>query len=104
MATFVSDDESLKRRCYNFIDDDREMLKSATIDSRITIMVKNDQNQDVKLTFRVTRNVELGTMQHWLYGQLLEWPSDFYFQIEIKMYKDRPHLDTIEVYPQAPPL
>ena len=104
MATFVFDDEELKRKCYNFIDNEREALKKAAIGSKATILVKNDQNQDVKLTFRVTRNVELGTMQHWIYGQVLDWPSGFYHQVEIKMYKDRPHLDTIEVYPQAPPL
>lgn len=102
MAQFVFDDE-LKKKCYGFINDDRSTFDGAEIGAKITIVAKNENGDDVELTFRVIRNVYLGKRQHWLHGCLLETPNDWYYQIEIKLYKDEPRLDSIEVFPQAPP-
>ncbi len=104
MVQFVFDEE-LKKTCYYFIDDDRSTFDGAEIGAKIAIVAKNENGDNVELAFLVTRNVYLGKSkrQHWLYGCLLETPNDWYYQIEIKLYKDEPHLDSIGVFPQAPP-
>ena len=58
----------------------------------------------MRLVFRVTRNAQLGSYQHWIYGQVLEPYSGYYEQVEFRFYKDHPEHDSIEIFPQAPPL
>lgn len=103
MAKFVFDDNDLKRKRYAFLDEDRSALGGADIGSERAIVVKNEQGDKVEITFRVTRNVHLGKRQHWLYGCILGSPVGEYRQIEIKMYDKEPHLDSVEVFLQAPP-
>ena len=103
MAKFVFDDKELKKKRYDFLDADRGALDGADIGSEKKIVVKNEQGDTTEITFRVTRNVHLGTRQHWLYGCILGSPLGEYRQIEIKMYDHEPHLDSIEVFLQAPP-
>ncbi len=101
MAVF--DDERLKRKCYSFIDDNREILKKAKVGSEVEIVAKNEQGCNELILFRVTRNAHLGKRQKWMYGRVLNFPAGEYYQVEIKMYAGEPSLDSIEIYIQAPP-
>ena len=103
MTKFVFDDSELKKKRYAFTDNDRSAFEDAEVGSEKKIVVEDEQGDNVEMTFRVTRNVHLGKRQHWLYGCLLGVPVGEYRQIEIKLYDREPHLDSIEVFLQAPP-
>jgi hypothetical protein len=68
------------------------------------MFVKDRDGEMMRLVFRVTRNAQLGPYQHWIYGQVLEPYSGYYEQVEFRFYKDHPEYDSIEIFPQAPPL
>lgn len=101
MAVF--DDEKLKRKRYSFIGNNREILRSAKVGNEVEIVAKNERGCNELILFRVTRNAHLGKRQKWVYGRVLNFPADEYYQIEIKMYDGEPSLDSIEIYIQAPP-
>ena len=68
------------------------------------IQVLDSAGKETRISFRVTRNVRLGSSQHWVYGQVLEPAADCYRQVEIKLHMNHPEYDTVEIYPQAPPV
>ncbi len=96
-------EKDFKKRSFFFIDDDRTLLDSVEIDSEISIRVKNEHDEEKIILFRVTRNAYLGKA-HWIYGEILNMPDGEYYQIEIKLRKEGPKKDTIEVFLQAPPI
>lgn len=82
---------------YEVLDDEYMLGKE------IGISVRDSSGNDVAIAFRVIRDVHLGNRQRWLYGEVLA-DDGIYRQIEIKRYKGQSHLDSVEVFPQAPPI
>lgn len=96
-------ESAFKKKVFFFVDDDRTSLEDIRIDSEINIYVKNEQGEMINISFRVTRNAYLGKKTRWIYGMVLNTPDDEYHQIELKLHKGEPEIDTIEVFLQAPP-
>ena len=103
MERVFFDDETLKKRVYSFMGNDRTTLKRAKVGSNKEIIVKNEQGEAITIPFRVTRNAHLGKKTQWIYGKVLDAPDGEYHQIELKLHKEEPKNDTVEVFLQAPP-
>ena len=82
----------------------RPDLLNMSVGTLQVIQVLDSAGKETRISFRVTRNVRLGSSQHWVYGQVLEPAGDFYRQVEIKIHMNHPEYDTVEIYPQAPPV
>ncbi len=87
-----------------FTGDDRPSLDGIEIGQEASIRVRNEENEIVTISFVVTRNTNLSPKTRWVYGKVLGLPEGEYHQIEIKLNKDEPEMDTVEVFPQAPPI
>jgi hypothetical protein len=96
--------DSLKKRDYFFINEERPDLSNFIVNTQHEMFVKDRDGEMMRLVFRVTRNAQLGPYQHWIYGQVLEPYSGYYEQVEFRFYKDHPEYDSIEIFPQAPPI
>jgi hypothetical protein len=103
MRNVVFDDAALKKRVYFFMGNDRSILKGAKVGSKSAVNVKDEQGEAITIAFRVTRNAHLGKKTQWIYGKVLDAPEGEYHQIELKLHKEDPKMDTIEVFLQAPP-
>lgn len=90
-------------REYYFINADRPNPSDFEVGTVQEIFAGDAEGKNVRFSFRVTRNAQLGSYQRRIYGQLLEPLSWAYEQVEIRFHKDHPEYDTIEVFPQAPP-
>ena len=99
-----SSDKTFTKRVFSFISEDRTSLDNVSIGSRVSVCVKNEEDKIVTISFNVTRDAHLGKGARWIYGEVLGSPVDGYHQIEIKLHKDNPNADTIEVFLQAPPI
>lgn len=100
----MPDDQACQKRTYYFVNNDRSMLSAVSLDREYTIPVEDSRGAGTRLSFRVTRNAYLGTNVHWIYGQVLNPATDYYEQVEIRLRKDHPEYDTIEIFPMAPPV
>ena len=96
--------DSLKKRDYFFVNEERPDLSNFIVNTQHEMFVKDGNGEVMRLVFRVTRNAQLGSYQHWIYGQVLEPYSGYYEQVEFRFYKDHPEYDSIEIFPQAPPI
>lgn len=96
--------DSLKKRDYFFVNEERPDLSNFIVNTQHKMFVKDRDGEMMRLVFRVTRNAQLGSYQHWIYGQVLEPYSGYYEQVEFRFYKDHPEYDSIEIFPQAPPI
>lgn len=103
MRNVVFDDAALKKRVYFFMGNDRSVLKGARVGSKSAVNVKDEQGEAITIAFRVTRNAHLGKKTQWIYGKVLDAPEGEYHQIELKLHKEDPKMDTVEVFLQAPP-
>lgn len=104
MEKVVFDGDNFKKTSFFFISGvDYKALDEAKLGKEIEIAVRDNHGNDVTIAFEVTRNAYLGERQHWLYGSVRS-TDGIYRQIEIRRNKDKPHLDRVDVFPQAPPL
>lgn len=105
MDKVVFDGNDLAKRCFSLSSDfGYERLDGEEVlGKQMIIAAKDSSGSDVSIAFRVIRDVHLGNRQHWLYGEVLA-DDEVYRQIEIKLYKGEPHLNSVEVFPQAPPI
>ena len=78
-------------------------MDGISIGSKVSVCVRNIENEIVVISFNVIRDAHLGTKIRWVYGMVLNSLDGKYYQIEIKINKDEPEADTIEVFLQAPP-
>ena len=83
--------------------DEYTSLKDVKIDEEVRVHVKNKQGEATTISFRVTRNAHLNEKTVWIYGMVLNLFDDEYHQIELKLHKDEPERDTIEVFLRAKP-
>lgn len=98
-----SSSDAFVKKVFSFTSNDRASLDKISIGSEVSISVRNKKNELVTITFSVTRDAHLGTKVRWVYGAVLNSPDGEYRQIEIKINKNEPEMDTIEVFLQAPP-
>ncbi len=103
MERVVFDDNTLKKRVFSFMGNDRTELKKAKVGAKVSIIVRDEQGEAITIPFRVTRNAHLGKKSQWIYGKVLDAPDGEYHQIELKLHKEEPKTDTVEVFLQAPP-
>ena len=104
MEKVVFDGDNFKKKSFSFIPGvDYKALDETELGKEIEIAVKDDHGNEVAIAFEVTRNAYLGKRQHWLYGSVRS-TDGIYRQIEIRRHKNKPHLDSVDVFPQAPPL
>ncbi len=104
MESVVFDRNDFNKKCFSLIPGvDYKALDKSVLGDEVEIAVRDSLGNDVTIAFEVTRNVYLGDRQRWQYGKVLA-SDGIYRQIEIKRYKDEAHLDSVEVFPQAPPL
>ena len=104
MAKIVFDGNSSGKMCFSLISNNAvSVLDEAELGKEVKIVVRDEHGSDVEIAFLVTRNVHLGERQHWLYGSVLS-TDGIYRQIEIKRYRDNPDRNSVEVFPQAPPI
>jgi len=96
-------DNNFHREEYK-IEGARPDLSNMPVGTQQAIQVVDSEGKETRILFRVTRNVRLGSSQHWVYGQVLEPAGDWYRQVEIKLHMNHPEYDTVEIYPQAPPV
>ena len=105
MEKVVFDGNDFGKKCFSFIEGvNYDALDEAKLGKEIKIVVKDDHGSIVPLAFRVVRDVHLGVRQRWLYGKVLSTDDEVYRQVEIKLYKDESHLNSVEIFPQAPPI
>ena len=97
-------DYDFRKKVFSFTSDDRTSLEKLIIGSKTCIRAKNREEKTVTIPFRVTRDAYLGTKTRWIYGTVLNAPDDEYHQIELKLHKNEPEKDIIEVFLQAPPV
>ena len=97
-------DGAFTKKVFSFISDDRTPLEGISIGSKVSIRVRDKENKIVKIRFDVTRNTCLGKKTRWVYGRVLNSSDDEYYQIELKIHEGKPEMDTVEVFPQAPPI
>ena len=83
--------------------DNYVVLDKGKLGDEVEIAVSDDLGNVSSIAFRVIRNVLLGERQHWVYGAVISGDG-LYRQIEIKLYDDNHDLDSVEVFPQAPPI
>ena len=102
MKEYFSGD-AFRKRVFSFASNNRGSLEAAELDAEISLRAKNEQGEEIEIPFRVTRNAHLGKKTRWIYGEVLAVPDDEYYQIEIKLHRGQPEMDTIEVFPHAPP-
>lgn len=95
---------SFKKSSYFFIGESRLELSEIRIGSEVKLKVKDKRNRIIIIPFQVTRNACLGKNSRWVYGRILDAPEGEHYQIEIKLHKEDPAQDTIEVFPHAPQL
>ena len=104
MLTATFNDDNLKKSTFYFLDDDRSMFENLEYGSTMELTIKDAKGNIVTIPFSVKRNSFLGSKNRRIYGQVLETEDDIYREIQIKLYKENPQWDTIDVFPQAPPL
>ena len=100
MKGYISD----TKKVYSFIDDNRSSLKEIKVGSEASIRVRDAEEKVTTILFRVTRDAHLGQKSRWIYGEVIVPDGKYYYQIELRIHKDNPEIDTIEVFPQAPPI
>lgn len=98
-----SPDDVFTKKVFYFTGKDRASLDEISVGSKAIVHVRNKKNEIVAISFNVTRDVHLGSKTRWVYGVVLNSPDGEYRQIEFKLNKDKPDMDTIEVFLQAPP-
>ena len=86
------------------MDDDRALLDNVEVGSEVSLYAKDERGKSIIIKFRITRNVHLGERVRWIYGMVLDDSDDEYYQIELRLHKDSPKMDTIQVFIQAPPI
>ena len=97
-------DEEIKKSEFIFINNKRFKAHKLKLGSREKIVVKDKQGNEREIEFYVTRDARLGKRQRWIYGKMVsDEGENKYFQVEIKLYEGEPHLDSIEIFRQAPP-
>lgn len=99
-----SSEKTFTKRVFSFTSDDRASLDNVSVGSLANVDAKNEEDEIVSISFKVTRDAYLGKGARWIYGEVLDSPAVGYHQIEIKLHKDNPNADTIEIFPQAPPI
>ena len=95
--------DAFAKEVYSFASNDRASLDKISIGSKASISVRNKNNEIITIPFSVTRDTYLGTKVRWVYGMVLNSRDGEYHQIEIKINKNKPEMDTVEVFLQAPP-
>ncbi len=104
MDRVVFDRNDFKMKSFSLVPGHNyEVLDKGKNGDEVEIAVSDDLGNVSSIAFRVTRNVFLGKRQHWVYGAVISG-DNLYRQIEIKMYDDNHDLDSVEVFPQAPPI
>lgn len=86
------------------MDDDRAPLDNVEVGSEVSLYAKDERGKSIIIKFRITRNAHLGERARWIYGMVLDVSDDEYYQIELRLHKDSPKMDTIQVFIQAPPI
>lgn len=104
MLTAIFNDDDMRKTTFYFTDADRSMFEDLQYGSILEIAVKDAKGDIVMIPFSVTRNAFLGSYSHWIYGQVLGTEDDIYREIQIRLRKGNPEYDTIDVFPQAPPI
>ena len=100
----VFDGNDFGKKCFSFISGyGYKELDEAKLGMEIKIPVEDDCGNVVLIAFRVIRDVYFGDRQRWLHGKVLS-EDEVYRQVEIKLYNDESRLNSMEVFPQAPPL
>ena len=104
MGKIVFSDKDIKKSEYNFLNDSRFKVYKLKLGSREKIVVKDKQGNEREIEFYVIRDTRLGRRQRWIYGKMVsDEGKNEYFQVEIKLYEGEPHLDSVEIFKQAPP-
>ena len=101
---FFSEKTFEKKVVFFFMDDDRAPLDDVEVGSEVSLCAKDERGKKITIQFRITRNVHLGERVRWIYGMVLDDSDDEYYQIELRLHKDSPKMDTIQVFIQAPPI
>ncbi len=96
--------KTFEKKVFFFTSDDRAQLDSIGIGERTSICARNENGEMVMISFVITRNACLGKTSRWIYGEVVNLSEGGYHQIELKLHKDDPSLDTIEMFLKAPPL
>jgi hypothetical protein len=87
-----------------FFPDDARPDPDAAIGSTLRLTALDESRRLGELVFRVTRNTFFPLSEtRWIYGSI-PYGERGVAQVEIRLHGRDPRLDTIEIFPYAPPI
>ena len=103
MAKVIFNEGDRKTDFY-FTNNDRSLLEGIVCGDLLSLPLRDERGEAVTISFTVTRNAFLGSFCRRIYGKVLDQEDPLYRQIEIRLYQNDPTMDTVAVFPTAPPV
>jgi hypothetical protein len=107
MSDYSFWDDSFKKKVFRFSEKPQPEFHSQRLEigSKQKICVTDSSGMERELVFTVQRDVLLGSGQRWIYGSIVkDTGENGHLRLEIKLYRNHPELNSIELFRQAPPL